>query len=134
MILKFLVFQKKEKRGSLFTVLQQGLEPRTPAQLPAGYYFFVLSFYFGFLPQKVLWLNLLWPPTKVFKSLPTREALCWPYCSFARRVAHFLLCEIQQQKHFPFKRQKKKCPGHQIVLINIGNFLRRKQQSWFSFS
>lgn len=48
----------------------------------------------------------------------------------ARRVAHFLLCEIQRQKHFPFKRQRKKCPGPQILLINTGQFLRRRRQAW----
>lgn len=48
----------------------------------------------------------------------------------ARRVAHFLLCEIQRQKHFPFKRQRKKCPGPQILLISTGQFRRRRRQAW----
>ena len=104
-----------------------------PGRLP-NYQPGTISVVFSFLLQKVLWLNLPWPPTKVFKFPSSEGGFMLARLFLARRVAHFLLCEIQWQKRLPFKRQRKKRPGHQIVLINTSLFLRRKGQAWLSFS
>lgn len=66
------------------------------------------------------------------RSPPMRLSFFWPYS--LQRVAHFLLSEIQRQKHFPLKRQGKIFPGHQIVVIETANFLRRKSQACLSFN
>lgn len=94
-----------------------------------------VSFHFGFLsPQESLWLNLPWPPTKVFKIPFQRGKLYVGHIVPCQKSGSFLAVWNSVTEKFPFKRRRKKGPGHQIVLINAGKFLRTERQAWLSSS